>query len=145
VFAPADMTTSAAVQWLGVEARRGAIVTGVHPGDGWIWHGLSLSVTGSKAESIALTVAYGAEQIAIVESGAGVPAAAPPGDYAVLDVGDGASDPAIGGVDTRLLVAQDAAGKPIARSLRAGFSQELWQASRDGRLEIACDTGHCAW
>jgi ComEC/Rec2-related protein len=145
VFAPADLTTSAAVRWLGVEARRGAVVTRVHPGDGWRWHGLSLSVTASRAESIALTVVYGAEQIAIVEAGTGVPGAAPPGDYAVLDVGDGASDPALDGVMARVLVAQDAAGKPIARGLRAGFGDELWQASHDGRLEIACDARRCAW
>ena len=145
VFAPADMTTAAAVQWLGVEARRGATVTGVRPGDGWSWHGLSVSVAASKAESIAISVGYGAERIAVVEAGAGVPAAAPPGEYAVLDVGDGASGPALDGVDTRLLVTQDTAAKPIASGLRVGFSQELWQTSRDGRLEITCDARRCAW
>ncbi len=91
VYTPVDMTTAAAVQWLGVEARRGATVTGVRPGDGWSWHGLSVSVAAFRVESVALSVGYGAERVAIVESGTGVPAAAPPGAYAVLDVGDGAS------------------------------------------------------
>jgi hypothetical protein len=43
------------------------------------------------------------------------------------------------------LVAQDTAGKPIARGLRLGFSKELWQASYDGRLVITGDARRWAW
>ncbi len=145
LYAPADMTTAAALQWLGVESRLGATANAIRPGDSWTWHGLSISAAASKAESVALTIGYGAERIAIVEAGTGVPAAAPPGDYAAVDVGDAASEPALEGVGTRLLVAQDAAGKPIARGLRLGFSEELWQASRDGRLAVVCDAKRCSW
>jgi hypothetical protein len=145
VFAPADLATEAAVQWLGDEARRGALVNAVRPGDTWSWHGLSLSVAAARSDSIALTFGYGAERIAIVEAGTGAPAAVAPGGYAVVDVGDGHSEPALDGVSTRLLVAQDAPGKPIARGLRLGVAQSLWQTSRDGRLEVACDARRCAW
>src|SRR5450759_208217 len=57
----------------------------------------------------------------------------------------GASEPALDGVDTRLLVAQDTAGTPIARGLRLGFSKEFWQASYDGRVVITGDAWRWAW
>jgi ComEC/Rec2-related protein len=145
VFAADDMITTAAVEWLGREQRLGATMTGIRPGDSWTWHGLGLSVAASKTESVAVVVGYGDQRIAIVDAGTGAPAVVPPGQYAVVDVGDGAVEPTFDGVGTRLLLAQDTVGKPIARSLRVGFSRELWQASHDGRLEITCDPRRCAW
>jgi hypothetical protein len=120
-------------------------MTGIRPGDSWTWHGLGLSVAASKTESVAVVVGYGDQRIAIVEAGTGAQAVVPPGEYAVVDVGDGAAEPTLDGVGARLLLAQDVAGKPIARSLRSGFSRELWQASHEGSLEITCDQRRCAW
>jgi competence protein ComEC len=145
VFASDDMITTAAVEWLGREHRLGTTMTGIRPGDSWTWHGLGLSVAASKTESVAVVVGYGDQRIAIVEAGTGAQAVVPPGEYAVVDVGDGAAEPTLDGVGARLLLAQDVAGKPIARSLRSGFSRELWQASHEGSLEITCDQRRCAW
>jgi ComEC/Rec2-related protein len=144
VAAPQGLS-SAAVGWLSSAASKGSTMAWLRPGDSWTWHGLQLSVAESGQEGLALTLDYGSARIAILETGAKGSAAVPAGAYTAVDVGDGASEPALEGVDTRLVVAQDAAGHPVARALRLSFADSMSQATRDGRLDVTCDAVRCTW
>ncbi len=145
VAAPQGLTSTAAVGWLSAAADRGSTIVWLRPGDAWTWHGLQLAVAESGPEALALAVDYGSARIAILESGTRGAAAVPVGRHTIVDVGDGASEPALAGVDASLVVIQDAAGHPAARGLRVAFADSMWQATRDGRLDVTCDAVRCAW
>ncbi len=145
VAAPHGLTSAAAVGWLSSAAQRGSTIAWLRPGDAWTWHGLQLTVAESGQAGLGLTIDYGSARIAILETGAKGSAAVPAGNYTVVDVGDGASEPALDGVDTRLVVAQDAARHPVARGLRLSVADSMWQATRDGRLDVTCDAVRCTW
>ena len=115
------------------------------PGDRLPWHGVEIDVLPATTQSQALEITYGPARLSLMNAGAGEAAVVPAGDYAVVGVGLGAADPVRDGVRARLVVVQDAAGKPIARGLRQAYGDALWQESRDGRLDLTCDRRRCWW
>jgi competence protein ComEC len=143
IIAPEQVTGGAAQHALAVAARRGTILVASHPGDRLPWHGVEIDVLPATTQSQALEITYGSARLSLMNAGAGEPAVVAAGDYAVVGVGLGAADPVRDGVRARLVVVQDAAGKPIARGLRQAYGDALWQESRDGRLDLTCDRRRC--
>ena len=145
VIAPEHLTGSAATASIAAAARRGAVVTATNPGDRLRWHGLDLLVSSATSATQSVTIDYGGRRTVIVEGAGREPSLIPPGDYAVVGVGEGATDPLMDGVRAGVVIAQDTGGKPIARGLRLAYPDALWQSSRDGRLDVTCDARRCWW
>ena len=145
IFAPEQATGGAVLQTVSAAARRGTPVVASHPGDRLLWHQVGIDVISAATRSQALTITYGGARMALVDAAAGEPAVVPAGDYAVVGLGLGASEPVSEGVGTRLAVVQDAAGRAVARGLRQVYGDALWQSSRDGRLDLTCDRRRCWW
>jgi hypothetical protein len=145
IIAPEQVTGDAVQHALAVAARRGTNLVASHPGDRLRWHGVEIDVLPATTQSQALEITYGPARLSLMNAGAGEAAMVPAGDYAVVGVGLGVADPVRDGVRARLVVVQDAAGKPIARGLRQAYGDALWQESRDGRLNLTCDRRRCWW
>jgi competence protein ComEC len=145
VVVPERLGGGAADQVVSAAARRGAAIALARPGDELRWHGLAVQLLPATSKSSAAIISYGAERIAIVEASGVEPPVLPPGDYAVVDIGQGTVSPDLQGLGIRLVFAQDHAGRPVARALHQVYGDALWQSSRDGALDVICDERRCRW
>jgi beta-lactamase superfamily II metal-dependent hydrolase len=145
IFMPDRVSGGVAPLAVAAAVRRGAAVNISHPGDRLTWHGIEIEAVPATTESQALKITYGAARMAVLNVAAGEPAVVPPGDYTAVGVGLGAADPVRDGVGARIVIAQDAGGRAVARGLRQAYGDALWQSSRDGRLDLTCDRRRCWW
>jgi ComEC/Rec2-related protein len=145
VVAPERLGGGVAAQVVSTAARRGASVTLASPGDTVRWHGLDVQILPATGQGSAAIITYGTERIAILDASGTETAVLPAGDYSVIDVGLGTLSPDLEGARTPVVVAQDQAGRPVARALHQVYGDALWQISRDGALDVTCDQGHCRW
>jgi competence protein ComEC len=145
VVSPERLGGGVGAQVVSAAAGRGAAVTLAGPGDKLRWHGLDVQLVPATSQGSAAIIGFRTQRIAIVEASGTEPPALPRGDYAVVDVGQGTLSPDLEGVSTGIVIAQDHAGRAVARTLHQAYGDALWQSSRDGGLELSCDERRCRW